>query len=371
MKEKRKILQIVSMILALCMLLGALVGCGTTQAQTTVSDASEDSGQMRTFTDSLGREVEVPENLTSVVASGATAFIYLYAIAPDSIMAVNTELSDAAQEYLQDGMDELPVIGSFFGNHDLNYEEIANLGPQLVIDIGENKPSLESDLEDITNKTGITAIHIDAYYNNMDETFEMLGELFGTEEEAGELSSYCKEALKLSQDAVDAAEEKGEKKSVLYCTQEDGLNVLAKDSYHSEVIDMLSDNLAVVTNPSSKGTGNQEDIEQLLNWDPEVIIFSPDSYYEYVAEDESWQELTAIKNGTYYETPADPYGWMGAPPASNRVIGMLWMADLLYPDETDYDLQEEAIEYYKLFYHYDLSSEEYESMVANSIGKRS
>ncbi|SDB19771.1 ABC transporter substrate-binding protein [Eubacterium oxidoreducens] len=371
MKEKRIIPRITSIILMLCLLFGMLVGCGSTKAETTVSDTTKDAGKMKTFTDSLGREVEVPENLTSVVASGSTAFIYLYAIAPESIMAVNTELTDAANEYLQEELDELPVIGSFFGNHDLNYEEIASLGPQLVIDIGENKPSMESDLEDITNKTGVTAIHIDAYYDNMDETFEMLGELFGKEEEADALAKFCSNSLKLSQDAVDTAQQKNEKKSVLYCTQEDGLNVLAKDSYHSEVIDMLADNLAVVTNPSSKGTGNQEDIEQLLNWDPQVIIFSPDSYYDYAWEDESWQELTAIKNGTYYETPSGPYGWMGSPPASNRVIGMLWMADLLYPEYTDFDLQDMTIEYYKLFYHYDLSDEEYESLVANSIGKRS
>ena len=83
-----------------------------------------------------------------------------------------------------------------------------------------------------------------------------------------------------------------------------------------------------------------------------------------------WQSLTAIQNGSYYEAPMGPYNWMGFPPSVQRYLGMLWMAKLLYPDAADYDLQAEVTEYFDLFYHCALTGEQYEALMANSIGKQ-
>ena len=60
---------------------------------------------------------------------------------------------------------------------------------------------------------------------------------------------------------------------------------------------------------------------------------------------------------------------MGFPPSVQRYLGMLWLGELLYPEETDYDLYQEVKTYYDLFYHCDLTEEQYEALVANSIGK--
>ena len=93
-------------------------------------------------------------------------------------------------------------------------------------------------------------------------------------------------------------------------------------------------------------------------WDPNVIIFAPDSVYSKVGEDELWNGLKAIKDGKYYEVPFGPYNWLGFPPSVQRYLGMLWLAKLLYP---------EAAEYFKLFYHCDLTEGQYNELVANSI----
>lgn len=108
-----------------------------------------------------------------------------------------------------------------------------------------------------------------------------------------------------------------EKADVLYITGEEGLNVIARDSYHAEVVDMLCNNLAVVDEPSSKGTGNEVDMEQILNWDPSIVFFAPGSIYSTVADNENWQTIPAIKDGRYYEVPFGPYNWMASPPASS------------------------------------------------------
>ena len=102
-------------------------------------------------------------------------------------------------------------------------------------------------------------------------------------------------------------------------------------------------------------------------WDPDVIIFSPDSIYDTVGENEQWQSVRAIVDGTYYRTPYGPYGWLSSPPAVQRYLGLLWLGEVLYPEYTEYDLQEEITEYYKLFYECDLTEELYRELVKGAL----
>ena len=160
-----------------------------------------------------------------------------------------------------------------------------------------------------------------------------------------------------------------DKVDLLYLDGDLGQNVMAKGSYHAEIVDMLSNNLAVIDSASSKGLGNEADMEQLLNWNPDYIIFAPQSIYSIVEEETEWQNMKAIKEGNYFEVPYGPYNWMGQPPGCNRYLGMIWMAKLLYPEAADYDLYSDVAEFYKLFIHTDLSEEQYDELVANSIHK--
>lgn len=355
--------RIIGIVLAAGLCLGFMAGCGDVQTY-------EDDGPTRIYRDSLGREVEIPENITRVIPSGTLAQIFLYAVAPDSLIAISGAWSDDAEAYVDGKYLELPDVGQFFGAQDLNYEEIAKMNPQIIVDVGERKDTLEEDLQTITEKTGIPAVHIDAELETLDETFLALGELLGQEEQGAALAEYCASRYQKALEVMAKVDEDGARKSLLYCTGENGLNVVARNSYHSAIIDLLSDNKAVLKNPSSKGSGNETDMEQLLNWDPEVIVFAPDSYYEYAADDRTWESLQAVKNGTFYEVPIGPYNWMGFPPSSNRVMGMVWLTQLLYPEYAQYDMEMETKTYYELFYHSELTTDQYEKLVEHSILKQ-
>ena len=143
----------------------------------------------------------------------------------------------------------------------------------MVIDVGEPKDSMAEDLDALQEQTGIPFVHIDAYLASMDDTYAMLGDLLAMPNEAQGLADYCRYAY----DKVKAIADSVEKVNLLYVTGEEGLNVIARGSYHAEVIDMLCNNLAVVDEPSSKGTGNEVDMEQILNWNPDAVIFAPGS----------------------------------------------------------------------------------------------
>ena len=358
----KKTQRLLALLLALVMTL-SLAACG---AQKTLTEDENTAPETRVFTDSVGREVTVPAQINQVAVSGPMAQIVLFALCPDKLVGISNAWDESAAQYLDTEYYNLPLLGQLYGGKgELNLETLLESGAQVVIDVGEAKGSIVEDLDALQEQTNIPFVHIDAALASMDETYTLLGDLLGMPDEAKALADYCRSTYDRALTIADSVE----KANLLYVTGDAGLNVIAQGAYHAEVIDLLSNNLAAVDDPSSKGTGNEVDMEQILNWNPDVILFAPDSIYDTVGDDATWQGVTAIQNGAYYEVPMGPYNWMGFPPSVQRLLGMLWMAKVLYPEAADYDLYTEAAEYFKLFYHCDLTREQYDALVANSLGR--
>ena len=358
----KKTQRLLALLLALVMTL-SLAACG---AQSAPTEDENTAPETRVFTDSVGREVTVPVQIDQVAVSGPMAQIVLFALCPDKLVGISNAWDESAAQYLDTEYYNLPLLGQLYGGKgELNLETLLESGAQVVIDVGEAKDGIAEDLDALQEQTTIPFVHISATLATMDETYTMLGDLLGMPDEAKALADYCRSTYDRALTIADSVE----KANLLYITGDAGLNVIAQGAYHAEVIDLLSNNLAVVDEPSSKGTGNEVDMEQILNWNPDVILFAPDSIYDTVAGDAAWQGVTAIQNGAYYEVPMGPYNWMGFPPSVQRLLGMLWMAKVLYPAAADFDLYTEAAQYFKLFYHCDLTREQYDALVANSLGR--
>ena len=354
-----KVKKWLAMLLAFVMVL-SLAACGA-QSSPQTDDTT------RVFTDSVGREVEVPAQIDKVALSGPMAQIVLFALCPDKLVGVSNAWSTEAEQYLDEKYFTMPEIGQLYGGKgELNPETLLQSGAQIVIDVGEPKGSIAEDLDALQEQTGIPFVHITATTETTGDAYRMLGDLLNMKDEAETLAAYCEKIYDRTVSIAGSVE----KANVLYVTGDMGQNVIAAGSYHAEILDLLTNNLAVVDEPSSKGTGNEVSMEQILTWDPDVVIFAPESIYDTVADDAAWQSVTAIKNGAYYEVPFVPYNWMGFPPSVQRYLGMMWLSKVLYPDATaEYDLFSDVQEYYKLFYHCDLTQAQYDALVANSLGQ--
>ena len=322
--------------------------------------------QERLFVDDAGREVMIEEEISRVVVTGPLGQIAVFAIAPDSLVGLCSAWDSDAAPYIDTETYNLPVIGQIYGGKgNVNLEELMAADPQVVIDVGEPRGDIVADLNHLQEQTGLPFVHISAYIDSLDKTYMRLGELLGMPKEAKVLSDYCAEVY----GKVHALAQRVEKKRLLYVVGATGLGVIARGSFHSAVIDMLSDNIAVLENPSSKGTGNEVDLEQILTWNPDVILFSQYDEFEQVADDPLWQAVSAIEKNTYYEVPVGPYNWMGFPPGVQRLLGMLLMGKVLYPQEADWDMFEEAVRHFDLFYHSELTRGQYDALMKNTIGK--
>ena len=345
------------MLLVLSLL---LVGCGGAGVNTQV--------RTQRFTDSTGRTVELPVEITKIAVTGPLSQIYILPLAGDLLVGVSNAYTEDSREYLPSYIFEKTEIGQLYGGKgEMDLEALLAASPQVVIDIGEPKKTTADDLEALTQQTGIPFIHIDAAIATAPDAYRTLGKLLGRPEKAEELALWCENtyanitAMMAQVDGDDA------RKSLLYCLGDKGVHVIARGSFHAETINMMSCNLAVVEDVVSGGAGNEVDLEQILLWDPDVIIFAPDSCYGSIATSSQWQSVGAVVRGDYYRTPTGPYGWLSSPPAVQRYLGMLWLGALLYPEYASYDLQTEVTAYYKLFYGCDLTDEMYRDLIADAL----
>ena len=325
------------------------------------------AGQTREFTDSTGRTVTLPEDITKIAISGPLSQIYILPLAGDLFVGVSTAYAEDAQSYLPAYLYEKAEIGQLYGGKgEMDLEALLAAAPEVVIDIGEPKKTTAEDLTALTEQTGIPFIHIDATVATAPEAYRILGKLLDREEKAEELAAWCESTYAMIGAMMEKVDADGARKTLLYCLGDKGVNVIARGSFHAETINFMSENLAVVEDVVSGGAGNEVDLEQILLWDPDVIIFAPDSCYGDIASSEQWQSAGAVARGEYYKTPSGPYGWLSSPPAVQRYLGMLWLGELLYPGYAEYDLQEKVTEYYRLFYGCDLTDAMYQALMADS-----
>lgn len=374
---KRKIF---ALLLVLCLLAGLLSGCGQAapaaseppaeESPAATEPAAEESQtpETREFTDSTGRTVTVPCEVTKVAISGPLTQVYAIPLVGDLMVGVSNYIADDIALYLPEYISTLPELGQLYGGKgEMDLEALLAADPDVVIDVGDTKDGIAEDMDSLTEQTGIPFIHIDASVVGAPEAYRMLGELTGQTEKAEELASWCEDTYAMMTAMMEKADADGARKSVLYCLGDKGLNVIAKGSYHAETVNLMTNNLADLPEVVSSGLGNEVDMEQLLVWDPDVIIFAPDTIYDTVGENATWQQLDAISSGNYYKTPYGPYGWLSSPPSVQRYLGMLWLGALLYPDYCEYDLQAEVTEYYELFYQCELTQEMYDNLMVGAM----
>lgn len=351
-----------SLTLSALLLLSCLTACGTSQTPTVAAPAT------REFTDSTGRTVTLPSQITRIAITGPLSQIYVLPLAGDLLVGVSNSFSVDAQTYLPEYVFQLTEIGQLYGGKgEMDLEALLVAAPDVVIDVGEAKSSMAEDLQNLTEQTGIPFVHIDATVDTTPEAYRTLGKLLNREEKAEELASYCETVLRQTEELMAIVDARDARKTILYCLGDDGVNVLAQGSFHAETVNTMAENVAVVEDVVSTGNGNEVDLEQILLWDPDVIIFAPDSIYDTVGTMEAWQSVRAIAEGQYYKTPYGPYGWLSSPPSVQRYLGLLWLGALLYPEDVTYDLQEAVTEYYQIFYDCTLTEELYQTLVAGAL----
>ncbi len=374
MKKHR---QLLALFICLVMSVSLLTGYSETKAateeptQSAEQDATQETAETREITDMAGRKVTVPtaENIESVFSAGPVAAIFLYMVAPDKLLGWNYELNDVEKSIILDKYQDLPNFGM---GDAVNYEAVIAANPTIAINSGKINDTMVSDCDALSESLGIPVVAVDNELNNSAEAFRFMGELLGVEDHAEELAQYAEQVFTDINALSDIPEEK--KVSVYFGNGEDSLETAPRGSQHAQILDAIN---AVNVADLELGDGSRVQIsaEQLLAWDPDVIVVngepkadkSGNSAAEDILSNPDYASLKAVQDQKVYGTPNAPFSWVDRPAGPNRLIGMRWFSALIYPEYIKCDINEEIHKFFDLFYHVDLSDEQLENVLKGTL----
>lgn len=329
-----------------------------------------------TVTDMAGREVTFDEPVEKAYASNLIGILFIRTIDIDKLGGYTNKLSDAEKEYISEEYWDLPYLGGWSSaNPTANVEELVNADIDVIFVTAIVNDNTKSMAEKIQSQTGIPTVMVSSSLKDIPKAYDIMGEVLGEEERADELGEYASKELAEVEDLVAKVPE-DEKVSIYYAEGDVGLETDPSGSMHTQVFDFVGvKNVADISENTSNGLVGQSTVslEQVMEWNPEYIIrnitYSGSSQanpVEEILNNSDWGSIEAVKNEDVYLTPFLPNNWVDRGPSVNRVLGVKWFANLVYPDYVDYDIREEAKEFFSLFYNIDLTDEQLDEILALS-----
>ncbi len=321
----------------------------------------------RTVTDSAGRQVEVPERIESVFAAGPPAAILLYVVRPEALVGWPRALRPEERAYIAPPYRDLPETGRITGRGgEANLERVLAIQPDLIVDFGSVRDTYIDLADRVQAQTGIPYLLIDGRFEATPGSLRLLGEVLGVPER-GERLAEAVEATFARLDGVLAEVPEEARPRVYLARGPAGLETGTRGSINTEIIERAGGRN--VAEAPGRGRIVQASIEQVIVADPDTIVTWDPIFYGRVFEDPLWSQIAAVRLGRVYLAPTAPFGWIDRPPSLNRMMGLVWLAGLFYPERWKGDLAKETKDFYDLFYHVDLSDTELETLLRWSEGR--
>jgi len=325
-------------------------------------------GVTRTVTDSAGRQVEIPARISRVLTAGPPASILLYTLAPEKMIGWVRTPSPTEKAYLQESVRELPEYGRLTGRGGTaNLENVLKFQPDLIIDSGSTGGTYVSLANNVQAQTKIPYLLLDGRLEKTPEIYRLLGELLDTKARAEQLANYAEETLSGLRQRIASIPE-SERPRVYYGRGINGLETGLAGSINMEVLERVG----AINVAAAAGTGSLSkiSIEQVLAWNPDVILVLDPAFYASVRTDPLWSSVKAVRENRIYMAPNLPYGWFDAPPGVNRLIGVRWLMSILYPQQFPEDLRNTTREFYRLFYQVNLSEAQLDSLLTPATPRK-
>jgi iron complex transport system substrate-binding protein len=320
--------------------------------------------EARPFTDSGDRKIDIPDEVRRVFPAGPPASVTLYTVAPEKMVGWSRAPGPEAQPFLPSRYAELLEIGRLTGRgNTVNLENVIRLMPDLVLDVGNTTATYVSLADRVQEQTHIPAVLIGGRLAETPTTLRTVGGLLGVSERSEALADYAEALLSTVRKEV-AKIPPAERPSIYVARGSHGIETAVAGSIGSEVVDFLGAR-NVVGEDTAPRSIVEVSPEQILAWQPDVILTIDPRFHATVRTDPVWRELKAVQSEHIHYVPHLPFSWLDDPPAPNRLIGLLWLGKLLYPASFPQDMRAEARRFYGLFYQQEPSDTQLDGLLAD------
>lgn len=320
------------------------------------------SAHSRVVTDMAGRRVTIPDRIARAVALSPPATYLIYAIDPNLLAGLSFPLRGDEKFHTVERFKRLPVVGGIAGeSRNISVETLLKVRPDIVI-LWELKRSditaINRKYEQILKPLGIPILYVRiCSVNDYPAAFRFMGDVLGRKRRAAELERYAVSVLNRTSRAMSGIPD-GKRVSVYYAEGIDGLATEGEGSMHTQLIP-LSGGRNVCRLRASGYMGLEKiSMEQLLMYDPDVILVKEKSCYARIMNDRRWKNLRAVRAKRVHLIPFVPFNWFDRPPSHMHIMGIQWLSNLLHPDRYPLDIVKQTRAYYRLFFNRELSDRE-------------
>ncbi len=349
----------------------ALTGCGGGNKPQETKTAQEsktgttNSGK-RKVVDCIGREVEIPNEVKSVVGFNYALRYLCYMGCADNVVGVEEgekQKSRVAKAYHYNywhTWKDKPAVGKGgSGGYTPYNEQLISLKPDVII-----CGYAQKDAETLQQKTGIPVVVLKdgaAFSEEFDKSIKLIGEVMGKEKRAKELTDYVGSVKKDIEKRVSGIPEDKKPRVYTGAVSFKGGHGIEGTYSNFPLFKILKAN-DVAKGLSDKSSGVTIDKEKILEWNPDIIFLDPNnrSYVDkdYKENPDFYKQLKAFNEKKVYNCPG--YIWYHSN-IEMAVADTYYLGSVMYPEAfKDIDPKKKANEVFKNFLNKDNFYEELE-----------
>ena len=232
-------------------------------------------------------------------------------------------------------------------------------GPDSVLS-DEQKTQLQ--------EAGIPFVAVNNIKNvdGMCDSFMIIGDIFGEEgrERAQNFVDYYQGNIQTAKDLTASIEDKVS----IMCLRYSGgaYSTINGQDICNEYFEAAGGiNVAKDYTADSSGTGLTVNQEQIVTWNPEVIMAFTQSAKEAIMADPTLADVDAVKNDKVYVCPYGVYNW--AVRSGEGAMLPLWLGTVMYPEQfAETDMNQVVKDFFNDYYGYSISDEEIQTVLAGS-----
>lgn len=305
-----------------------------------------------TITDQAGNTLEIPQPVRKVITPHRIATYTVYGVGGADRLAGAAFLGARDEP----GISRITLMDPRFPDlsgytmtqKEINVEEVAQLDPDVIL------TSSRSQWLDAVAELDIPVVLFEGESPDaLKEAVQIIGTIMGpnTAAHAEAWIAYYDSILARIETVTSADDSHP---SILISGSEP-LRIASGEMYQSFMVEAAG---GISVSRDLTGYWNDSNLEQILVWNPDMIISVPYSNgsADTITSSAEWQVLSAVQNGQVYEMPSYVAPW--DTPIPESVLGIIWLTNKLYPNQTDLDCAIETAYFYRTFYQYELPEEE-------------
>lgn len=358
MKKLASLLLILGILLSLCACGAANQPAPTAAAETTAKPTEEPAAEPETriVVDGLGREIEVPAKVETIVTLGNASRMATYLGLADKMITVtsgdnNDSVVMAYGYYNHDIWADLPVCSSG-GYGEINPEVIIEASPDVILCTFEE--DIVANIEEQLGRKVVAAPQGTLFAEDYEHALRVFGEACGVSDRAETVIAFIQECLAdLDSRTSSIADDNKPTALCAAATFRGGHGIAGVYANNAVFATVNAKDVTVGYIDAQKGV--EVDKEQVLEWNPDLIVLDASNLglveNEYAEDPAFFESLNAVKNGELYQWPNSTSNYTNV---EIPLVNAYYIGSVMFPEAfADVDFETKAEEIFRFFLGHD------------------